>query len=194
MSFEIGSKVYFGRPNGQQTLGTVVGKGRTKYKVRQDEQRGEHRNYPVGTVWTVPPSLMRPASGLPDVASDAPKAGLSFGQPVVVNIWTWGRGEADVRGVVTKPGPASSEVYAGGRFVTLPNDKIVAGKRRTPAEAIPDFQAVYVSLSPENLSCDGERSRSETAAAYSRLNNALRALIAECGRRVTEDEAYRTAA
>lgn len=55
--FSKGDKVRFGRGNGEQTLGTVVKVNRTRLKVRQDESRGTYRSYPVGTIWTVPPSL-----------------------------------------------------------------------------------------------------------------------------------------
>lgn len=58
--FKVGDKVLFGRPNGEQTQGTVVKVNRKKLKVRQDEDRGTKRGYNVGTVWTVPPSLCRP--------------------------------------------------------------------------------------------------------------------------------------
>jgi len=57
----IGTKVYFGRGNGERTLGTVVKTNPKKAKVRQDEARGVHKNHPVGTVWTVPYSLLTPA-------------------------------------------------------------------------------------------------------------------------------------
>lgn len=55
--FPIGSRVRFGRGNGEKTLGTVVKHGRSKLKVRQDEARGRNRSYAVGSIWTVPPSL-----------------------------------------------------------------------------------------------------------------------------------------
>jgi hypothetical protein len=56
-----GDRVYFGRPNGEQTLGEVVKVNRTSVKVRQLEERGQYRNRPVGTTWRVPLALCRPA-------------------------------------------------------------------------------------------------------------------------------------
>jgi len=58
-TFKIGDKVTFGRPNGEQTAGTVVKVNPAKLKVRQDEERGTLRVRPEGTIWTVPPSLCR---------------------------------------------------------------------------------------------------------------------------------------
>jgi hypothetical protein len=55
-----GQKVNFGRGNGEQTLGEVVKCNPTKAKVKQLESRGTMRSYPIGTVWTVPYSLMSP--------------------------------------------------------------------------------------------------------------------------------------
>ena len=57
MSFKIGDKVIFGRKHGETTLGTVMKINPKRLKIRQDESRGTMRNYRVGTVWTVPPSL-----------------------------------------------------------------------------------------------------------------------------------------
>jgi hypothetical protein len=76
--FSIGDKVYFGRTHGEQTLGEVAGLGRTKLKVKQLEQRGTMRSYPIGTIWTVPVSLCRKAAGapvtVPAAAAPAPPA------------------------------------------------------------------------------------------------------------------------
>jgi len=57
--YKAGDKVIFGRFSGEQTKGTVLSHARTmsaKYKVRQDEARGVHA---VGSIWTVPASLMK---------------------------------------------------------------------------------------------------------------------------------------
>lgn len=53
-----GDKVFFGRPNGEKTLGEVVKVNRVKVKVKQLESRGTYKSYPIGTVWTVPVSLL----------------------------------------------------------------------------------------------------------------------------------------
>ena len=52
--FGIGDLVYFGRANGEKTLGKVVKINGKKLKVEQLEARGSR---PVGTPWGVPPSL-----------------------------------------------------------------------------------------------------------------------------------------
>lgn len=54
---KVGMLVLFGRTHGEQTLGVIVKVNPKKFKVKQMEARGSFRNYPVGTVWTVPASL-----------------------------------------------------------------------------------------------------------------------------------------
>jgi len=71
--FHVGQKVVFGRGNGEQTGGTVMKVNRKKLKVRQDEARGSQKNHRVGTVWTVPPSLVRPVGEAPRNATPAPR-------------------------------------------------------------------------------------------------------------------------
>ena len=71
--FSKGDKVRFGRGRGEQTLGTVVKVNRAKLKVRQDESRGTMKSHPVGTIWTVPPSLcVKVESGTERVAPRTP--------------------------------------------------------------------------------------------------------------------------
>lgn len=64
----IGDKVLFGRTNGEKTLGEIVKVNPKKLKVRQLESRGTMRDYPVGTIWTVHPSL---CTQLPSTATAA---------------------------------------------------------------------------------------------------------------------------
>lgn len=87
--FKVGMKVVFGRGNGEQTLGEVVKVNRAKLKIKQLESRGTMRSYPVGTIWTVPPSLCRPADGSASTAPaptpmsrPAPAAGFKVGDRV----------------------------------------------------------------------------------------------------------------
>jgi hypothetical protein len=58
----VGMKVVFGRGNGEQTLGEIIKVNSAKAKVRTLESRGNGRGSSVGTVWSVPYSLMRPES------------------------------------------------------------------------------------------------------------------------------------
>ena len=71
-AFRVGDKVYFGRPNGEQTLGEVVKVNRKKYKVKTLESRG-HSGRQAGTVWGVPESLMRHASTSDSAPASKPK-------------------------------------------------------------------------------------------------------------------------
>jgi len=72
--FKKGDKVQFGRRNGEKTIGTVVKVNRKTLQIRQDEARGTQRDYKVGTVWKVPPSLCQPFNGVaPVVSVEAPK-------------------------------------------------------------------------------------------------------------------------
>lgn len=81
---KVGQKVFFGRPNGEKTLGTVIKINRAKCKVRQEEERGMYRTRNVGTVWTVPFSLMWPSDERPDYITKRPERR----QACLVNIMT----------------------------------------------------------------------------------------------------------
>jgi hypothetical protein len=61
----VGMQVYFGRENGEQTLGKIVKINPKKFKVEQLESRGTRKSHNIGTVWTVPPSLCSPATDVP---------------------------------------------------------------------------------------------------------------------------------
>jgi hypothetical protein len=81
---KIGQKVFFGRPNGEKTLGTVVKVNRKKCKIRQEEQRGQYKDHRIGSVWTVPFSLIFPVDeGRPSHVTRKPKR-----RPCLVNILT----------------------------------------------------------------------------------------------------------
>ena len=56
---KVGMKVYFGRRNGEQSMGEIVKVNPKRFKVKTLESRGTKRNYSVGTVWVVPPVLCR---------------------------------------------------------------------------------------------------------------------------------------
>jgi hypothetical protein len=59
----VGMRVYFGRGQGQKTLGVVEKLNPTKAKVRTLEERGNGRASGVGVVWSVPYSMMAAAPG-----------------------------------------------------------------------------------------------------------------------------------
>jgi predicted transcriptional regulator len=52
------------------------------------------------------------------------------------------------------------------------------------------FERLASALSPENLCCDGECSKRETKARYNRLTKEWKALEAEAGQKVTEDDVW----
>jgi hypothetical protein len=57
---KVGMRVFFGRNNGEKTLGEVVKINPTRAKVKSLESRGNGRGSDVGSLWTVPYSLMTP--------------------------------------------------------------------------------------------------------------------------------------
>lgn len=61
---------------------------------------------------------------------------------------------------------------------------------RSEAEIIRDLRWVDSALSPENLHCDGEISRSAARAKERKLNAQRRALVKELGREPTMREIY----
>ena len=188
MDFKVNDKVLFGRSRGEQTHGTVLGIGRTgKLKVRQDEARGTR---PVGTVWTVPQSLCRPA-GSDAPPAQRPKGHLLVGQTVEYQDFVWEKGGlGTVLGVVTHVTLNGAEVFGNGRTIVLQRDS-VKGVDRRPLDAVKDEAAcVYGHLSPECLSCDGERPRAQVEVRRGQLHRALRALFIEAGREITESEAF----
>lgn len=65
----VGMKVFFGRPNGEKTLGIAVKLNPKKMKVQTLEDRG--KNAAAGTVWNVPYTCVQPAD---DTATPAPAA------------------------------------------------------------------------------------------------------------------------
>lgn len=56
----VGMRVYFGRANGEKTLGEIIRVNKKNFKIRQLEKRGTYRAYNIGSEWTVPPSLCTP--------------------------------------------------------------------------------------------------------------------------------------
>lgn len=100
------------------------------------------------------------------------------------------RGVFRTRSVGTKwKVPFSLCRLAGAAAVSAP--AVVAPKPRRSEDAIMrDILGVYASLSPENLTCDGELPRFAVAARATRLRAQLRELETELGRRVSEDACW----
>ncbi len=61
---------------------------------------------------------------------------------------------------------------------------------RSEAVILHEIAGVYSSLSPENLSCDGELTNDEIHRRSRGLNRRLRTLFAELGREVSESEVF----
>lgn len=62
---------------------------------------------------------------------------------------------------------------------------------KTGAECFEWFDALSGDLSPENLCCDGELSRTQTQMKYRKLMREWRALEKIIGRKVSEDEVFK---
>jgi hypothetical protein len=62
--------------------------------------------------------------------------------------------------------------------------------KRTEAQILEDIKNVYCGLSPENLHCDGEASKSYVRQKYTQLTRQLKQLFKELGREVEEYEAF----
>jgi len=215
--FKVGQSVMFGRGRGEQTRGTVVKVNRTRLKVRQDEARGSQRSYAIGSVWTVPPSLCRPLGAAP--AAPAPRkpkpAPRGSDAATFARVAKREGFDADLMGKTVKVGrstltivgckprapkyPFIGEGPRGGRYkltaaqvrAGLVGAKPTAKPKRPEAEIMRDIARVYGCLSPENLTWDGERSVAQVGRAGAALLRELRALEAELGRKVSEDEAFR---
>jgi len=140
---QVGQRVYFGRSNGEKTLGEIVKVNRAKLKIKTLEDRGTNRAYAVGTVWTVPPTLCTPADS---------------GRP------------ARVTG-------------------QQPERQVLDYTHLSKPELLRKMQGIYSQLSPENLSCDGELSRTAMLRRARRLNTELLACFRAFGREVSEMEA-----
>lgn len=64
--------------------------------------------------------------------------------------------------------------------------------KRPDAVIMQDIRRLYNQLSPENLHCDGEISRSMAARRGAAFRRQLADCFKELGRRVSEDEAFRS--
>lgn len=136
---KVGMHVYFGRENGEKTLGEVIKINRVKVKVKILEDRGNGRGSIPGSVWLVPFSMMEP--------KDAK--------------------EKTVERLPYSP------------FQNAADDHILL--------AILDC---YCSLSPENLSCDGELPLGEVNRRRTVLLRKLDYLQKAFGKTVSEEEIY----
>ena len=70
----VGTRVLFGRDNGEQTLGEIVSIGSSRYKIRQLEPRGSMRDYVVGSLWNIPFRLATVEDRMPILDRDEDRA------------------------------------------------------------------------------------------------------------------------
>jgi len=80
----MGQLVMFGRVRGERTLGKVVKVNRQRVKVVQLTKRGSLKNYPVGTIWMVPPTLITPASAEECAMAEEIPEGVDTKKPVSI--------------------------------------------------------------------------------------------------------------
>jgi hypothetical protein len=188
MDFKIGQRVSFGRGNGERTLGEIVKINPTKAKVKQLESRGRLATHPIGTIWTVPFSLIYPvingACGACDCADPTCVVGLA----------------QDCDCACHKPHAPTGDAAMSAEIARLraENEKLrqqaaqAAQPKRSDAEILREILGLYSALEPEVLSADGERSRSECRRIAANIHRRLRECFIEIGRDVSEDEAYKS--
>lgn len=95
------------------------------------------------------------------------------------------------RGVVVSDTMVNDKVSVLTNLGTfnVKQDEIKVCPKRTEKEILQDIADCYCSLSPENISCDGERPRSQINKRRSELSHFLGVLFKEIGREVSEMEA-----
>jgi len=212
-TLKYGDKVLFGRPNGEKTLGRVLKVNRKSVKVEQLEARGQFRSYAVGTKWNLGPSFVEraPVDTLPSNVDYTANPRLSPELRSVIIEQTGRDPVENFSPTFEESVPAMEREIARLKLENAAlkcracNPKCLADRtvaphtcgrapavKRPESEVLKDIRGVYAALSPENLTCDGElRGRALTRKA-SALRTKLAGLFRELGRRVSEDEAYRS--
>ena len=124
----------------------------------------------------------------------------TFGEIVKVNRKTYKVRTLEARG--TKRDYAVGTVWkvphsmftpladADAAKVETPKAKVVFRHKRSDEAILRDIRNIDNALSPENLHCDGEISRSAARRKATILNRTMRKLIAELGREPTDSELF----
>jgi hypothetical protein len=187
-TLKYGDKVLFGRPNGEKTLGRVLKVNRKSVKVEQLEARGQFRSYAVGTKWNLGPSFVEraPAEG---AAPAAAPSGPTFEESVPAMEREIARLKLENAALKCR---ACNPKCLADRTVAPHTCGRAPAVKRPESEVLKDIRGVYAALSPENLTCDGELRGRALARKASALRTKLAGLFRELGRRVSEDEAYRS--
>lgn len=166
--FRVGQRVYFGRSRGEQTLGEIIKINPRKCKVKQLESRGTLKNHRVGTIWTVPFSLLRDAG---EARADAiTDAFASVGRKPV--------GPPVDNGDGTTTTTFAPKELTYNPFAGEDNNILLA------------LLECYGSLSPENLSCDGEASAAHVRQRGGELRRKVKYLQLALGYEVDEVALY----
>ncbi len=145
----------------------------------------------------VPKAKAADASNYPDALLPEVLKGLKVGDPIKIR-------ERGVFKTVTYLGykprrPKNSvDISINGKEYRAPLSIVfrvdATGTKRPEAVILKDIEATYLNLSPENLTGDGELPKFVVSSRRSKLNSKLKALFAEIGRTVTEEEAYASVA
>lgn len=207
-NYKVGDRVFFGRKQGEKTLGVIRKINAQTAKVETLEARGS--KYPAGSVWGVPYSLLAPASEAakpqekvePEVARvrDFSKTAGTFA--VGDRVWFAGPANKRISGEVIRSNKRTvsvrpddnrsrywrvspSMLHHEGETVVVPEPP-----KLTEAEILDRLRGVECSLSPENLTCDGELAPSVWRRRAAALNREKRELIAMLGRTPTDQEIW----
>lgn len=106
-----------------------------------------------------------------------------------------GNGRGSVPGATWNVPYSLMEPVDGAALPAVPVAPKVEPLAFSPFDAVTNhliaaINCIYGDLSPENLSCDGELSRAQVQAKYTRLQRALKGCFMALGREVGESEAY----
>jgi len=118
---------------------------------------------------------------------------LPVGTPVTYKGLGSVNGASKVTGVIIAVGKGTYEVYSSADLRGIANVAqafTTQVDKRDEAAVLFEIHCVYNALSPENLTADGERSKTAARRLSAQLNRANRALFKELGRKVTETEAW----
>lgn len=184
-----------------EDFGKTFKSGRTDYRITAINPR--RPKYPVSAVRvrdgrafkfgadTVRRALGRTLGGTPAPVFNH-KDLFAVGTPVTYKALGT-HNKTEITGVITKIGNGTYEVYGASDIVgvrEIPQISATKADRRDKMTVLWEINGVYTSLSPENLTCDGERPRSQVRTVAARLRRALKALFVEYGREVDEATAW----
>lgn len=163
---QLGLPVIFGRENGQKTRGFIVKLNNKTAKVRTRESRG--RRSESGTDWSVGYSLIQPDphdSEIVDFEQRRRRRRRRNSRPAQNNF-----NEPSIETRV------AAIVYCPFNYIEN--------------HAMEGVVACYSALSPENLTCDGELSRSQWVPKSRKLNKQLKGFFEVIGHQIDESLAY----